>query len=148
MQNVVNYSDDETVYSKLDIAKEYLNTAMQCYLDGVNYFSAMHLAGAAEELLGRWLHETDRSFTRHLKAQKAMATIETGKTPTDKEIINYLNWSKNAIKHMDDCNPHIQINPISEARYWIGRAIKNHDNAGFPKSAIMRKYEDFRAREI
>jgi hypothetical protein len=74
--------------------------------------------------------------------------LETGKTPADKDVRRFLNWSKNTVEHMDDGNPNIWLNPISEARYWIENAIINHDKIGFPKSSIMRKYEDCRNREM
>ncbi len=148
MREPIDYCDGEETYVKLDIAREYLDLAMQCYIEHRNYFSAIHLAGAAEELFGKWLHEGDRISTTALKAQKQMQMLETGQMPTDKEVRKFLNWSKNTIKHMDDGNPHIWLDPISEARHWIEHAIVNHNKIGFPKSAVMWQYEDYRNREM
>jgi hypothetical protein len=47
------------VYSKLDIAYEYLETAMRLYVEETDYFSAFHLAAAAEELFGRHRYLAD-----------------------------------------------------------------------------------------
>lgn len=148
MRETINYGCAENTYVKLDIAREYLDLAMQCYSEGRDYFSAIHLAGAAGELFGQWLPEAHRVSTVALKAQKEMERLETGKTPTDRDVRRFLNWSKNTIKHMDGGNPHILLNPILEARYWIEHAIINHNKIGFPKSAAMWKYEDCRNREI
>ncbi len=104
MRELIKYGSGENTYVKLDIAREYLDLAMQCYADGRDYFSTIHLAAAAEELLGKWLREEDRISTAALKAQKEMARLETGKTPTDRKVRRFLNWSKNNIKHMDDRN--------------------------------------------
>ena len=38
--------------SKLDIATELLDRALRLYYERDSYFAALHLAGAAQELLG------------------------------------------------------------------------------------------------
>ena len=43
------------VYSKIQIACEYLELAMKLFLSERDLFSAIHLAGAAEEILGQHL---------------------------------------------------------------------------------------------
>jgi len=136
-------TDVPTVYVKLDIAREYLDLAMRCYVEQRDYFCAIHLAGAAEELLGQWLAPEDRISTAALKAHKQMTLLETGKTPSDGEARRYLNWSKNTIKHMDDGNPHIILDPVYEAGWWIEKALVNYYKIGFPKSPTLWDYEDF-----
>ena len=42
---------------KLEIAREYLELAMQLYVERRNYFCAIHLAAAAAELFDRHLPE-------------------------------------------------------------------------------------------
>ena len=40
-------------HKKIDIAMQYLNLALREYTSGQNIFAVIHLAGAAEELLGK-----------------------------------------------------------------------------------------------
>lgn len=40
---------------KLSIGDEFLDSAIQLYLDEGKYLSALHLAGASEEIFGKWL---------------------------------------------------------------------------------------------
>ena len=42
-------------FDKLAIADEMLESSIESYLDGQKYFCALHLAGAAQEIYGKWL---------------------------------------------------------------------------------------------
>ena len=53
----------EAVYSKIDIAREYLDAAIEFFLAGDNFFCVIHLAAAAEELFGAHLPESQRIST-------------------------------------------------------------------------------------
>ena len=72
------------VVSKREIAREYLDAAIEFYLTGTNLFCAIHLAGAAEELLGKHLPEDQRIFTSAWKAEKQLLS-ETRPTVSDDE---------------------------------------------------------------
>jgi hypothetical protein len=76
----------EAIVTKLAIACEYLDLAMQLYIEERNYFCAIHLAAAAEELFGGHLPEQERMHTITWKAQRALHNLETGREPTNKEI--------------------------------------------------------------
>ena len=60
----------EQVVPKLEIACEYLDAAIEFYLACTNSFCVIHLAAAAEELLGKHLREDQRIFTFAWKAEK------------------------------------------------------------------------------
>jgi len=60
---------NKSTYNKIDIACEYIDLAMQCYVEGHNYFCAIHLAGAAEELFGAHLAKDKRISTVAWKAR-------------------------------------------------------------------------------
>ena len=62
----------EATYSKLDIAREYLDAAIEAFLARRSFFCAIHLAAAAEELLGAHLPEDKRISTLAWKAEKAL----------------------------------------------------------------------------
>ena len=53
----------EVEVSKLTIAGEYLDAAIEFFLARTNYFCAIHLSAAAEELFGAHLPEDVRIFT-------------------------------------------------------------------------------------
>lgn len=127
---------------KIDIATEYLDVAIQLYFEG-KYFSAIHLAGAAAELLGAHLPEPDRHFTLAWKAQKALAGDVTGKLPTDTQAKKVINNTKNAIKHMDDnSDSEIDINSSQEAIHGIEHALSEYYKLKLPKSENIWRFED------
>ena len=76
----------KSVFKKLSIACEYLDMAMQLYIEERNYFCAIHLAGAAEELFGKHLPEHERTHTIVRNAQQALQELETGPKPAKKEL--------------------------------------------------------------
>jgi hypothetical protein len=58
--------------SKLEIAREYLDAAIEFFLAQTNFFGAILLAAAAEELFGAHLPEGQRISTLAWKAEKAL----------------------------------------------------------------------------
>jgi hypothetical protein len=72
----------EQEVSKLEIAREYLDAAIEFFLTQTNFFCAIHLSAAAEELFGAHLPESQRIFTLAWKAEKALMS-ETGPIPSD-----------------------------------------------------------------
>ncbi|WP_372522375.1 hypothetical protein [Sulfuricaulis sp.] len=150
----------EAVHKKLNIACEYMDMAMQLYVEERNYFCAIHLAAAAEELLGMHLPEDKRISNVACKAQKALRIIETGKAPentkankkADKEAKRIVNFSKNTIKHMKDPkdtdDTTIIIDPAFEAAHWIEQALINFYKLDLSKSPTLWKFEDYRNKQI
>ncbi len=90
----------EQLVSKREVACEYLDAAIEFYQADTNLFCAIHLAAAAEELLGK-LPEEDRIFTYAWKAEKHFKA-EKDPTVSDAESRKSVNQSKNRIKHMDN----------------------------------------------
>jgi len=134
-------------YTKIQIACEYLDLAMNLFLDDNNLFCAIHLAAAAEELLGQHLPEEINSHTRSWKAQKALECIERGTEIADKKAKEFINWPKNAVKHMNRGNggnddTQITIDPAEEAEWLIERALSNFYKLGLSKSPTLWKYEE------
>ena len=143
----------EAVHAKLDIALEYLDLAMQLYMENRNYFCTIHLAAAAEELLGKHLPESACIYNMALKAQKALKILESGHEPENlemahKEAKSVLLSSKNAIKHMNDAETTISIDSASEAAYWIEQALINFYKLKLRKSQTLWKFEDYRNEQM
>ncbi len=133
---------------KLEIAREYLDAAIGFFLASTNFFCAIHLAAAAEELFGAHLPECMRISTLAWKAEKALKS-ETGLTPSDKGARRSVNEWKNEVKHMsDDTSRTLTIDPTFAAKYHIEQALINFYKLGLQKSAAVWKFEDHQNRRI
>ncbi|TLG78633.1 hypothetical protein [Methylocystis sp. B8] len=147
----------EATYTKLDIAHEYLDTAMQLYIEKRSYFSAIHLAGAAEELFGRHLPKDERISTIALKAQIGFQVLESGKEveyetaqkTERKKALGITLGSKNSVKHMNDdgSDSTVTIDPVVEARNWIEDALINLEKLNLPKPKNYMKFVSCRNLE-
>ena len=128
--------------SKLEIASEYLDTAIGFFLAGTNYFCAIHLAAAAEELFGAHLPKEQRIFTLSWKAEKALMS-EAGPMPSDAAAHRSVNEWKNDVKHMNDgASPTIRIDPAFAAEHHIEQALINFYKLNLRKSAAVWRFED------
>ena len=136
-----------TEYVKRDIAAEYLDAAMQMYLEQ-KYFCAIHLAAAAAELFDFHLPKQKRIFRFAVEAERGLHAAETGEVLDDKTIKQKLNQLKNSIKHMNDCEPTIEIDPPIEAVWWIEIARLSSHLLGLAKSQIAFRYDNFRSEQI
>ena len=87
-------------FDKLVIADEMLESAIESYLDGQKYFSALHLAGAAQEIYGKWLRIKGGQDFSTMMLDHAAKIFEE---PLDKKAIKKEDKRpKNSIKHMDN----------------------------------------------
>jgi hypothetical protein len=133
----------EREVSKLEIAKEYLDAAIEFFMARKGYFSAIHLAAAAEELFGAHLHESQRIFTSAWRAEKALMA-ETGAVPSDAAARKSVNEWKNNVKHMNDgTSPTIRIDPAFAAEHHIEQALVNFYKLNLRKSAAVWRFEDY-----
>jgi len=92
--------------SKLIVATEYLNRSIELYFRGDSDFSALHLAGAAQELLGKFV-ELSGGQSAHSQLVDGAVRISNALNPagapsTAKGIRGVINFAKNRAKHMDD----------------------------------------------
>jgi len=134
------------VYSKLDIAREYLDTAIEFFLTGDKFFCAIHLAAAAEELFGAHLPESQRISTLAWKAEKDLKS-ETVPTISDSAARKSVNEWKNEVKHMDDgATRTLKIDPAFAAEHHIEHALNNFNKLRLRKSAAIWKFEDHQNR--
>jgi hypothetical protein len=138
----------EQEFPKLEIAQEYLDAAIEFLLARTNFFCAIHLAAAAEELFGAHLPKSQRIFTLAWKAERALKS-ETGPTPTDAAVRKSVNKWKNELKHMDDGTcPTVTLDPEFLAGHHIEQALTNFYKLKLPKSAAVWKFEDHQNRKV
>jgi len=138
----------EVEVSKLEIASEYLNAAIEFFLAGTNYFCAIHLSAAAEELFGAHLPEDQRIFTSAWKAEKALMS-EAGPIVSDAVARRSVNEWKNDVKHMiDGATRTIRIDPAFAAAHHIEQALINFYKLNLRKSAAVWRFEDHQNHEV
>lgn len=117
-------------FAKVDIAVRKIDTAIELLLDGKDSFSALTLAGAGEEILGKLIQRTGQrnALNKSASALVAIHDVLFQKRPDLKDAINSLNRAKNASKHMhptnEDCTS--SMDPTVEAEAMLYRAIENY----------------------
>ncbi|CAN7630744.1 hypothetical protein [Massilia sp. LjRoot122] len=114
--------------SKLTVAAEYLGRAIELYFRGDSYFSALHLAGAAQELLGKFVERTgaDSAHTSLVKGAVRISKFlnEGGEPSTDKDIRDIVNHAKNRSKHMNAVGDDVvEFDARTQARAMLDLAI-------------------------
>lgn len=138
------------VYSKLDIAREYIDQAIDSFLAQSNYFCAIHLAAAAEELFGAHLPVSQRISDIAERAEKAITfKLEPAMSDRDahRDAHNSVTEWKNEVKHMKDGTSHtLAIDPVFAASFHIEHALINFYKLGLQKSAAIWRFEDHQNR--
>lgn len=118
-------------YHKRDIAMQYFKLALSEYVEGKNMFAVIHLAGAAEEMLGKLvsLQNKETAFERAQRLTRAFYKSFGKKTPKDNLINKHILKIKNGVKHINDGKDlEIQFDIKREAKELICRAIDNFNH--------------------
>lgn len=112
-------------YHRIEIAKAHLHRAIVLFIEEKDFINAITLAAAAEEVLGKFASEANLTpamdqLTDSLHS-KLSGSIDKRKLRND-----YLNRTKNSLKHFDRGNDTIvEIEPEEEAISMIVRAATN-----------------------
>lgn len=113
--------------SKVDIATSQLNTAIQLYIEKTDIISAVTLAGAAEEILGKLITTQGKTsaFEETLNRLCEMHKSAFEEKPDRKIYADLRNGTRNEFKHL--CSgKSLEINLDREASQLINRAINNY----------------------
>jgi hypothetical protein len=115
---------------KQKVALELLDCALQMYFEK-SYFAAIHLAGAAEELFGKYLAMSKEAVPaadaiyEHV-AQRFGYTLDTAPRALKTAVYQRIFHSRNRTKHLDPEGDHdITFDPRREAEVGIHRAMSN-----------------------
>lgn len=136
-------------YSKLTVALEYLEAAIEEREIHQRYFAAMNLAGVAEELLGKMIRvtgKTDQLTTVVNLVSKIQENVKDHFNlgfENKKELKKILGSSKNSIKHMDsenDSNAKLFFKVEDESIWQIRAAIRNLNILEIPQSVAVSKF--------
>jgi hypothetical protein len=141
---------------KREIAREFLDAAIEFYLADTNLICAIHLAGAAEELLGGHLEEESpddperqRISTFAWKAEKALKSKPEAPI-SDAEARKSVNQWRNQIKHMnnrDDAMATFEYGLMAAAKFHIDFALTNFRKLNLPETPAIRKFEEHQRRK-
>ena len=119
--------------------------ALRIYFEDQDYVSAITLAGAAEEILGKILmkREAPNAMDMYVSAMHNVDEIFGGVPTDEKEYRKGLNHIRNTMKHM--AVDGVIIDDIKyESQVMIDRAITNWRALNMPLSPSM---EEFLARD-
>jgi hypothetical protein len=132
---------------KKDIALQQLIDSANLYRKG-RYCSALTLAGAAEEILGKISkRRTGRNQLEHeIEYLESVYRYLKKPIPPKKELVNQINRTKNELKHNDEGeNLWVKSDFENECALLFVRAVKNYFDAykEMPKSkAVLNLFED------
>ncbi len=121
-----------TETEKLDIAIEYLDTASTLWIHEISYFSAMHLAAAAEEIAGKACRIS--GFSAHfddisLEASRMLSAA--GVEHTRRQLSDAAYGAKNSIKHMDSrTDTMVNLDARQKSADYISAAYRNFEKLG------------------
>lgn len=114
---------------RIDLALSQLETALRLFEEGREYASAITLAGAADEVFGKFLAATGRETSLE-SLKRAVGEIHMnlyGEVTPPKQIADRANRAKNSLKHWDHGDPEIvKLDLQVEARDLLHRAIDNY----------------------
>ena len=130
-------------YEKINIAKILLDKALNIYFDEENYFAVLHLAGASDEILGKYLKEKniESSFETEKKAFILVSKALNIEEVEEKYAADVINAGRNAIKHMnDDVDKFVLMDPKFDAEAMLNRAITNWWRLEKELSKTMNKF--------
>jgi len=128
--------------TKLDIAVEQLHHAISMFLRQEHFVSAITLAGAAEEILGKLAAQAGftPSLKRRTEGARALYKHLSGADPGVKPFVDLKNRTRNELKHLVAGTP-IDIDLEEEAMRMLDRAIENYRLLHVRRSPQVAAYE-------
>jgi hypothetical protein len=130
---------------KLLIGDEFLETAINLFLDEKKYLSALHLAGASEEVYGKWLRcNGSQDYSNFMLDQTGNIFKEHGIEIDKKSVKDFDKHSKNTIKHLDGINDrYALLNPEIDSFIQITEAIMNHSFLKRDESVNIKRFKNY-----
>ncbi len=127
--------------TKIDIASAQLNCAIDLYLDDTELVSAVTLAGAAEEILGKLVDSAGKqnSLKRRLASVQALSRHLWGFDGEEKAIVELRNRARDHFKHIKD-GQEVTLDMRREAESMISRAVENYRLVVGRETKKMRQF--------
>ena len=118
-----------TAHDVHDVALRQLETALKLYIKGEDYYSVVTLAGAAEELFGQLLKDSDGQNAMDSLKQDVAAIHRAlyNEDLSEKVIVKRANQERNALKHWGPGKPTaFESDTQQEAKDLLDRAVNNY----------------------
>ena len=130
---------------KLEIADEMMESAIECYLDQKRYFSALNLAGVAQEIYGKWIRiNGGKDLPRQSIDNVEELAKLSGSDFIRKEYVKIANSPKNTIKHFDSkLDRYAFLEPHLDSYIQMMEAFVEHTRLGRPKSGNILRFEKY-----
>ena len=117
--------------AKLQVATELLTEALRLFFEGTSYYAALHLAGAAEEVLAVYVrsHGGVSAFENTKNAVVRVSKFfEAGRVEANSaEIASILNHARNSTKHKFGKGDHyIDFDAAWEAEELLVMAVSDY----------------------
>jgi len=128
--------------SKLQIANAQLDTSISLYLDGKDLISAITLAGAAEEILGKLVKGSGGKSSLEETVERLCGMYEAAfeESPDPKVFADLRNRTRNELKHRG-LSDSVSFDLEREATSMIRRAVANHQALNLPTRELFRAFE-------
>jgi len=133
--------------NKLDVAVAQLETALELYFSNGCRIAVTTLAGAAEEILGRYVEikGEETALSETVRIVCLLHKKRCGITPKHAPIKTRANFAKNSFKHMElEGDFDITVDVEEEAIDMLNRAIDNYWKLTQCLTPLMERYEEFR----
>ena len=135
-------------FNKKDLALVFLDRAIEMY-DKEDYFCSLHLAGAAEEILGVCLRVKgiENSLETDIKGVVLISKNFYKRDMTKEEARTLIITPQNSIKHMsDEADAFAYLDPQEEAKDMLVRALTNLWRLGETPIRYERFWENLENR--
>lgn len=133
--------------NKLDVAVAQFETALELYFSNGCRISIATLAGAAEEILGRYIeiNGEETALAETVRIVCLLHNKRCGTTQKHAPIKARANFAKNSFKHMNLENDfEITVDVEEEAIDMLNRATDNYWKLTQCFTPLMERYEEFR----
>ena len=131
-----------TKINKLEIAISQLQHAITLFLEERELISAITLAGAAEEILGKLVTQAGlvSAVIRRTENARSLHKYLWKSDAGFKEIVNIKNKTRNELKHLVSGTP-IEVNLEEETMRLLNRAVENYRLLHVQAAPFIRDYE-------
>lgn len=131
-------------HNRLEMARSQLETALSLYFERRDYYSAVTLAGAADELFGKALRIEGKE-PRIEELSRSVAAIYKklyGRDLDPKKVAERANQARNALKHWGVDQPlEVEFNLDEEVKDMLERGIANYWALYGDLTELMERFE-------
>jgi hypothetical protein len=133
-------------HRKVDVATEQLESAIRLFFYGNDYYSALTLAGAAEEIFGQMLLALGKEPRLHSFARSYtyLMNVLNDQQLDELQVRREANAARNAVKHFNSFSElTVVFDAREEAVDMISRAADNRKALFLEPTEEIQRFEKF-----